>query len=533
MMSAKKVSLLVICVLAILFPITSYTATNDLAIFLHGAKTIVEGGKIYVDFLDIKPPIAYYSMIPIYLISKMDISIVRLIEYLIQSLTAVGLGLYLYRRINFQIAILTSIVYSLLVVTLNIPFSFQLELIFNFLIILLFIIHLKIFNQEIKQSFGWILIEGIIIGFYFSIKYTTGLILGGILLFDIFYKKKDILYFVKYYGILSIGFIAAVILIFSPLFDAETMQGYKDVMEYLSYYTSIIGFDIPFVYIFFVTSSNYFIDNFSITFLIAVSIAVIIWIRGKKQLNFSKEHLILSLSIFLTIALITSAMIERKGFSYHYARSYLPISILIGFGINALINFFKSYVKVHKLKVLLPTTLILLLLIVFSPLTRYIAVLRFPFAYYFNNKAYYNLLQEPETNPLLNYKERKEVGDFINSNSDPKEKILTMTSGLFDIVQFQKLEVIDKFSHSGFYYGTYKKEKWRENHLELIKQADWILMSTNDYNYIANGHFLTTYESFQKDTVAMNLVDSFFKQVYKTPSILLFHRKENLKHSER
>ncbi|MEN6295384.1 MAG: hypothetical protein ABFD61_04545, partial [Chloroherpetonaceae bacterium] len=140
MMDSKKIAILIVISLVILFPITSFITTSDLAIFLHGAKIIVEGGKIYVDFIDVKPPVAFYSMIPVYLIAGMDNAIVRIIEFIIHSLTTIGLGFYLYKKVNFKVALFTSIAYSLLVVTLNIPESFQLELIFNFLIIVLYII---------------------------------------------------------------------------------------------------------------------------------------------------------------------------------------------------------------------------------------------------------------------------------------------------------------------------------------------------------------------------------------------------------
>ncbi|HRS01799.1 MAG TPA: hypothetical protein P5545_04550, partial [Bacteroidota bacterium] len=140
-MNTKKIILLTLLVLFILFPISTFIPTSDLAIFLQGARTIVNGGKIYVDFIDIKPPIAYYSMVPIYLISNIDNHIVRLIEYFIHCLTAIGLGLYLYKKVNYKVGLFSAFAYSLLVVTLNTPESFQLELIFNFLIILILIIH--------------------------------------------------------------------------------------------------------------------------------------------------------------------------------------------------------------------------------------------------------------------------------------------------------------------------------------------------------------------------------------------------------
>ena len=526
MMDPKRIIILIIVVLIILFPITAFTSTCDLAIFLQGAKTILEGGKIYVDFIDIKPIIAYYAMIPIYLISHFDNHSVRIIEFCVHALTTIWLGLYLYKKVNYRIALFSAIAYSLLVVTLNISESFQLELIFNFLIILLYIIHSKNYNKKLKKSILWIIFEGVIIGIYFSLKYTTGLILLGLLLFDLFYKKEDLLYFIKYYGTLSIGFLFAVILCFLPLINTEILNGYKEVMGYLNFYISVLRFDIPHTNIFLKSSSTYFVDKFSITFLIAVSITILMWFKKMNQSHSENSQRILAFSIFLVITLVLSVMIERKGFAYHYSRSYIPISVLVGFGLNELVNFFQKILKVKRLKIILPVSLIIITMIIFSPFSRFISVLRIPIIYYFDNEHYYNLFNEPENNPKLNYLDRKKACDFLNAHSNHNENLLTMNSGTYDIIQFQNLKVIDKFSHSAFYYGLYNNNKWRKEYLEQLTKADWIIIQKNDINYIANGHLRSTYESVQEDSVALNILHSRFNFAYENESFLLLHKKE-------
>jgi hypothetical protein len=228
-------------------------------------------------------------------------------------LTAIGLGLYLCKQANYKVGLFSALAYSLLVVTLNTPESFQLELIFNFLIILILIIHTNNFNKEIKKSFGLIILEGAIIGLYFSLKYTTGLILLGILLFDIFYKKKNVSYFLKYYLILIVGFIASSLLCLLPLFNKEIFNGYKDMLDFLSYYINFVGTDIPSINVFLKYSSLYFVDKFSIAFIVATVFAIILWFKGREQFNTSNKQFILTLSVFLASALILSAIIEGKG----------------------------------------------------------------------------------------------------------------------------------------------------------------------------------------------------------------------------
>ncbi len=525
MTDSKKIAILIVISLVILFPITSFITTSDLAIFLHGAKTIVEGGKIYVDFIDIKPPVAFYSMIPVYLIAGMDNATVRIIEYIIHSLTTIGLGLYLYKKVNFKMALFASIAYSLFVVTLNIPESFQLELIFNFLIIILYIIHLKIINKDIKKSFLWIILEGLIIGFYFSIKYTMGLVLVGLFTFDLFYKKRELSYFVKYYFIISISFLGAAFLCHLSLLDREIFAGFKDMMGYLKMYVGVYNNDLPFLNIFFKETSLFFIDKYSIGFLLATSIAIILWFRDRKHINLTNEQLILAFSIFLAIFSVTSAIIEKKPYAYHFARAYIPLAILIGFGIDYLINFFKKIFSKKNISIQFPAILIIISLLIFTPIPRFIAILRFPIVYYFNKEEYINLFQHPDDNFLMNYKEIKEVGDYINTHSTPSETLLMMNAGSFDLAQFQNLEVINKFSQSSNYYGAHARKKWREEYLQELLRADWITIHKTDYSYISNAHLRTTYESLQQDTLASRLIDSLYDKVFETPSIIVKHKK--------
>ncbi|MEN6295731.1 MAG: hypothetical protein ABFD61_06345, partial [Chloroherpetonaceae bacterium] len=394
-----------------------------------------------------------------------------------------------------------------------------------FLIIVPYIIPLKIINKDIKKSFLWIILEGLIIGFYFSIKYTMGLVLVGLFAFDLFYKKRELSYFVKYYLIISISFLGAVFLCHLPLLDREIFAGFMDMMEYLKMYVGVYNNDLPFLHIFFKETSLFFIDKYSIGFLLATSIAIILWFRDRRHINLTNEQLILAFSIFLAIFSITSAIIEKKPYAYHFARAYIPLEILIGFGIDYLINFFKKIFSKKNISIQFPAILIIISLLIFTPIPRFIAILRFPIVYYFNKEEYTDLFQHPEENVVLNYSERKKVGDYINSHSRPDETIFSMNSGCFDVIQFQNLKAINKFSQSGFYYGSLIKNEWRKDYFEQLRQADWLLIHTTDYSYSSNNHFRTTYESLQQDTIASKLIDSLYDKVFETPSIIVEHKK--------
>ncbi len=84
-----------------------------------------------------------------------------------------------------------------------------------------------------------------------------------------------------------------------------------------------------------------------------------------------------------------------------------------------------------------------------------------------------------------------------------------MNAGSYDIIQFQKLKVNDKFSHSGFYYGAHIKDKWKDD-IESTQQADWIIVQVNDSILALMDNFRTTYESLQSDSVALEIIKFTF-----------------------
>ena len=52
----------------LLLPTLAFPISSDLSVFMHGGMVIADGGSLFKDFFDIKPPLIYYIFAGINLI---------------------------------------------------------------------------------------------------------------------------------------------------------------------------------------------------------------------------------------------------------------------------------------------------------------------------------------------------------------------------------------------------------------------------------------------------------------------------------
>jgi 4-amino-4-deoxy-L-arabinose transferase-like glycosyltransferase len=109
--SFALLAFLVGCIL--LIPILFYPFGQDHATYYRGGLSVLNGGLIYVDFIDVKPPLIYYiSAVAIKLFGTNEASL-RIAEYLWQSATIAVLVHVVYKRTaNKAAALMSSILYA-------------------------------------------------------------------------------------------------------------------------------------------------------------------------------------------------------------------------------------------------------------------------------------------------------------------------------------------------------------------------------------------------------------------------------------
>ena len=103
----------------ILIPIIFYPIFNDLSIYITAGKTIFHGGRIYVDYVDLKPPLFYYFYTLIYMLTGGTEIGIRLFDYFWQILTIITIfkitkKIYKEKEYSYLSVIIYAVSYSAL-----------------------------------------------------------------------------------------------------------------------------------------------------------------------------------------------------------------------------------------------------------------------------------------------------------------------------------------------------------------------------------------------------------------------------------
>ncbi len=331
--------------------------SGDLSIYLSGAKSIIDGNVLYVDFIDLKQPFFYLLYTPIQLISSGNAVIVHLFEVLLLLLTSFLLIKVLNKVFNSNsLSIIAAFSYNLIYSFSGYTNTFHTEVWFN----LFFALILYYFYYWDKNN---IIYLGIILGLILSIKISFIIIVPFVFVLSPF-KEKPLVKFIKIICLaLSVAFVANI-----PLLLFGNFTNYLEVLRYLQFYSGLpeinsesMKSSVESIRQFF---ANYYgLAFFGFTFYGTVLLILNFNNYEKKQ----KEFILLSGISFLL--LFISIAIERKFSPMHFMRLLLVLSIINSYGIMSFLNNFRmeSLSKNKAVKFII-SSVIILFIIVFTPL---------------------------------------------------------------------------------------------------------------------------------------------------------------------
>ena len=88
---------LLILSIAMFFPVSS-----DMATFIQGGMILNNGGSLYVDYFDVKPPFVYYFFEFLYSIFGKNITLYRLFDFVYQTIFLLSC-IYIFEKLaNYQ-----------------------------------------------------------------------------------------------------------------------------------------------------------------------------------------------------------------------------------------------------------------------------------------------------------------------------------------------------------------------------------------------------------------------------------------------
>ncbi len=501
----------------LLFPTLFYHISSDTAIFMTGGKTIAEGGKIYVDYIDIKPPLIYYLFSVIYMIFSDSEFSIRIFDIIMQLATILLIVNTVDKYSKNKVAAMGSgILYALTYMSLNFSQTSQSE---SFTVIpSILILMLQLSG---KNKFGIQLLKGVLIGVLFGIKYTLGIWLLIIFLDDLLRSRYSIIVSIRRLAFTAAGFLSFTALTFLPFLDHQIWEGYKVQWEYLSFYAGKPGMDIGLIRHSLKLLAEFFGDKYSIfmVFLVLFGFGFIF----RKSDNEERSHM-LKLSFLAALLLLFSIAVERKFHVYHYIRMFVPLSILAGFGFTLvwekLKRSWQNTAAYGKLLIIGLAGLAIL----FSPVPRFVNLLQVPVYYFADQAKYLNFFNRGDG--VLVWNQYIEIADFINKNAAPEDDVILISTGHRQINLM--LDDVDKtrLAQSCFFFATKDIPKWRKIITEEIKTGEWVIIAKTDRHLHLTGTGKSSWEAIKDYPEMYNALLNRYELAKETKDFLIFRVKE-------
>lgn len=499
----------------ILLPTITFPISNDLSIFFLGGKSLLNGGQIYKDFIDFKPPFIFYiTAFSIKLFGESEISL-RVFDFIIQISASVCLFVIIKNYINKNAALYSSIIYSALYTSLHYTQTMNPECYAALPILTILSIELKEKPRIISH-----IITGICVAILFALKYTMGIVLVGMLLYDIFSGNAFNIKFLKKYLLIGLSFTAFSVLFFIQLFNSETWDAFKDVVSYLSFYGSKPEMSISTISDMLKNTGYYFGDRFSLFISLLTFTGIFFSIRPISK----KTDKISIITAIFFLLLLLSVFIEKKMAVYHFSRIYLPAAILAGFALNEII---KS-ISIKAFKTNLIAVLITLSLIIFfaimSPLPRMLNIIKVPYYFAVDNDKYNALFQDEGSSSKLR-NDQIEAAEYIKKAAEKNDKVFIMTTGSSYINYLLRDYEQPAFLHSQPYISEFVPENWKIRFLDYFSNSDYLVIQLNDRHPLLFMHEMSTFEFIQNNDEYTEILNSKYELINQSKYYNIYKRK--------
>ncbi|MFN3195210.1 MAG: glycosyltransferase family 39 protein [Chlorobiota bacterium] len=470
--------------ITLLFPVGS-----DLSIFIQGGMILHNGGDLYVDFFDVKPPLVYYLFETLFGLFDKNIFGYRAFDFIYQTSFLISC-IYIFRKLKLNSIAINLFLISapLLYTTMGYANVLQVESMFFLPFIWYFY-----FSFKYKQSFKTSLAKGILLAIIFNMKYTLGVILIADLYFTFFnfkLNKKA----VSLALLQVLMFIAISFLTFLPILIKGNLDGMLRFMDYMSVYSSYPEWGMSQVLYMLESLTIHFSDNLSLLFIVAFLYTIF---NSRKSVH--KDLIDHGLLYF--VLLVITIVLERKGLSYHYQR-LIPIYILlVSIGLQ---NLTKELKKQKIFFIIIATSF----MVIYSPIPRYINLLKVPYNYFkTSDEKYLNTFEDGKYGAMI-YKHKK-VAEYLN-DSNMSNKVLVMSSNGNELITFLDNDYEYSMAMSAFYLNSISPKEIQNIAFEDMVDSEVIVIVKNDYSPITFFKNISSLEALEENSRFRNYLSENF-----------------------
>lgn len=481
---------LLILSIAMFFPVSS-----DMATFIQGGMILNNGGSLYVDYFDVKPPFVYYFFEFLYSIFGKNITLYRLFDFVYQTIFLLSC-IYIFEKLDFRknAIRLFTVLMPMAYVTLSFPHTFQVESLLFLPLIWYYYLSSKS-NSSITNN----ILKGLLLGLAINLKYTFGILLLADILYLIIQRKNIKAIAFNTIIQLSIAFLVTLAL-FLPVILSGNFNSFIDFFNYMKEYSNYPALGFSWLQNTIMFGTAFFTENYSLVLFLGALYTI--FKIGTKDREVENIVSVKGLLVF-ALVLFTSVVIERKLLIYHEQRLFPFLVMLSSVGLYLIFAEIKYYKK-------LTIAMILFVTVIFSPIPRVINILKFPLGVIkVGEREFYSTLIEGNEGRILN--KHFAVADYINENTK-SDKVLLINTGGNEMICYFEFDYKYSFPQSAFYLNEKAPEYLKEKAFVNIKDAETIILQNNDHSHIMFFNDDTSLSSIQKNLVIWDYIVTNFKQ---------------------
>lgn len=498
---------LVLLSMALLLPMLAMPLGQDHATFFLGGSKMLDGGLLYADFIDVKPPLVYLLFgAGGKLLGSTPLAI-RVFDLLWQGATIALMVFYLRRqRVNKMWLWCSVILYALLYATLGHAPSAQPESLFVLPLLGILIL------VDVMPSWGRDVLIGVLCGIVFLLKYPLAIV--GPLCVAIFLMRgepvKKVLVYTLRIVFGSILFILAVTwpIITNPRFP----EAFAQIVSYLSVYGADPSWSMGLVTMALKNTAVYLGDKVSIMLCALFVIGAL-----------ASQRRTIVVSLMVAIAMAISIAVERKFHGYHFARLYLPISIVGGLGLSLGWQHLKRILADGSLQTRVVIGTCVLLLLCFSPLPRYANIVKTSVATLGNPRAYDAYLTSIGE-PVLDYLSMRKLEAYLQQHISPESKLLLVSMSANPIAPFLPTKQLGPFADAHFIHGVGVTPVWMQRAAEQLSASDWVVIDFDD-PCTTNMHPYTSWQAIENNSEYRTILNNSFECVDTVACYYIFKHR--------
>lgn len=502
----------------LLVPTLFFPISPDHAIFYLGGKVILDGGVLYRDFVDIKPPLIYDIFALIQAAFGGSEIALRFFDLLWQSATLFSIYFVLTRWLrNERTAQMTMLVYALSYTSSNYTSTLQCET----LAALPLLWFLYLYGCRERRSSSWLLI-GILYAVIVHLKYTLGIVVLPLLLSDIIVRKPALRIALGRYTLFLVGFLILSFAIYLPLLFTGGWAQYLDVLSFVQRYAALQPMTGEWFGFAGESLLRYFGDKYSLLFSVA---AIFGWVRMYRRKRYAPVHEREFFWLFAleTALLLVSVIVERKFIPYHFSRLYIVLSPFVAIGVITLwqdsAEWWRTGGSVRR--VLLSILLIFWLIV--SPLPRFVRPVWGSILSILDQQRYDQLYTNNDPNESVMIRaDQRQAAQYVLAHQKSGDRVLVVAVHAAPVYYFVHATPAPALPSTQFYIADWCAPAWKQRFESDLRSANWLIVQTNDFHPSITGVDLTSEQFLQARSEYHFILHTRYREVQRFGKFVVY-----------